>query len=41
MKVVGMLEDMGDELNKHLEDDKAVHEMMDCWRNTIELTIAW
>jgi len=36
MKVVRMLEDMKDELNKDLEDDKAVHEMMDCWCNTNE-----
>jgi len=36
MKVVRMLEDMKDELNKDLEDDRAVHEMMDCWCNTNE-----
>jgi outer membrane lipoprotein-sorting protein len=31
MKVVRLLEDMSSELNKELEDDKAVHEMLDCW----------
>jgi len=31
-----MLEDMKAELNKELEDDKAVHEMMDCWCSTNE-----
>jgi hypothetical protein len=36
MKVVRMLEDMKAELNKQLEDDKAVHEMMDCWCSTNE-----
>lgn len=36
MKVVRMLEDMKEELNKDLEDDKAVHEMLDCWCNTNE-----
>merc|ERR1719238_67952 len=36
MKVVKMLEDMKDELNTALEDDKAVHEMMDCWCTTNE-----
>merc|ERR1719223_2657999 len=36
MKVVRMLEDMKAELNKELEDDKAVHEMMDCWCTTNE-----
>lgn len=36
MKVVRMLEDMKAELNKELEDDKAVHEMMDCWCSTNE-----
>jgi len=36
MKVVRMLEDMKDQLNKDLEDDKAVHEMMDCWCSTNE-----
>jgi len=36
MKVVRMLEDMKSELNKELEDDKAVHEMLDCWCTTNE-----
>jgi len=36
MKIVRMLEDMKVELNKELEDDKAVHEMMDCWCSTNE-----
>jgi len=36
MKVVRMLEDMKVELNKELEDDKAVHEMLDCWCSTNE-----
>merc|ERR1719238_180517 len=36
MKVVRMLEDMKVELNKELEDDKAVHEMLDCWCTTNE-----
>jgi len=36
MKVVRMLEDMKVELNTELEDDKAVHEMMDCWCTTNE-----
>jgi len=31
MKVVRMLQDTKAELEKELEDDKAVHEMMDCW----------
>jgi len=34
MKVVRLLEDMSSELNKELEDDKAVHEMLDCWCKT-------
>jgi len=36
MKIVRMLEDMKVELNKELEDDKAVHEMLDCWCTTNE-----
>ncbi len=36
MKIVRILEDMKVELNKELEDDKAVHEMMDCWCSTNE-----
>lgn len=36
MKVVRMLEDMKTELNQNLEDDKAAHEMMDCWCTTNE-----
>jgi len=36
MKIVRMLEDMKGELNKELEDDKAVHEMLDCWCTTNE-----
>jgi len=31
MKVVGMLKDMEAELTSDLEDDKKVHEMLDCW----------
>jgi hypothetical protein len=34
MKVVRMLEDMKEELNKELEDDKAVQELLDCWCGT-------
>jgi len=34
MKVVRMLEDMKAELNKELEDDKAVQELLDCWCGT-------
>merc|ERR1740117_508785 len=34
MKVIGMLEDMKAELNKELEDDKAVYELLTCWCNT-------
>jgi hypothetical protein len=34
MKVVRMLEDMKDELNKELEDDKAVQELLECWCTT-------
>lgn len=36
MKVVRMLQDMKVELNHELEDDKAVHEMLDCWCTTNE-----
>jgi hypothetical protein len=36
MKVVRMLQDMQAELTKDLEDDKAVHEMLDCWCTTNE-----
>merc|ERR1719298_302287 len=36
MKVVRMLKDMLDELNKELEDDKAVYEMLTCWCETNE-----
>merc|ERR1719298_338413 len=35
-KVVRMLKDMQDELNKELEDDKAVYEMLTCWCETNE-----
>merc|ERR1719421_1161217 len=35
-KVVRMLKDMLDELNKELEDDKAVYEMLTCWCETNE-----
>merc|ERR1719198_2202133 len=31
MKIVRMLQDMKAELEKELEDDKAVHEMIHCW----------
>jgi chromosome segregation ATPase len=34
MKVVRMLEDMKEELNKELEDDKAVQELLECWCST-------
>merc|ERR1719502_1975074 len=34
MKVVRMLEDMKAELNKELEDDKAVQELLECWCGT-------
>merc|ERR1719215_1949929 len=34
MKVVRMLEDMKEELNKELEDDKAVQKLLDCWCTT-------
>jgi len=34
MKLVRMLEDMKVELNKELEDDKAVQELLDCWCTT-------
>merc|ERR1719265_2982638 len=34
MKVVRMLQDMKSELQKELEDDKAVHELMACWCKT-------
>merc|ERR1719389_242552 len=33
-KVVRMLKDMQEELNKELEDDKAVYELLTCWCNT-------
>jgi len=36
MKVVNMLKDMEDELISDLEDDKKVHEMLDCWCKTNE-----
>merc|ERR1719198_1965017 len=36
MKVVRLLQDMQAELQKDLEDDKAVHEMLDCWCKTNE-----
>jgi len=35
-KVVRLLKDMMDELNKELEDDKAVFEMIKCWCDTNE-----
>merc|ERR1719169_302879 len=35
-KVVRMLKDMQAELNKELEDDKAVYEMLTCWCETNE-----
>jgi len=34
MKVVRLLQDMQQELTKSLEDDKAVHEQLDCWCKT-------
>jgi len=34
MKIVRLLEDMRVELQNGLEDDKAVHESLDCWCNT-------
>merc|ERR1719265_152099 len=34
MKVIAMLEDMKKELNKELEDDKAVFEELTCWCTT-------
>jgi len=34
MKVVRLLKDMQAELQKDLDDDKAVHEMLDCWCKT-------
>merc|ERR1740117_976632 len=34
MKVVRMLEDMKAELNKEIEDDKAVQELLECWCTT-------
>jgi len=34
MKVVNMLKDMEEELISDLEDDKKVHEMLDCWCKT-------
>ena len=36
MKVVRLLEDMKAELQRDLDDDKAVHEMLDCWCKTNE-----
>merc|ERR1719230_2158581 len=36
MKVVRMLQDMQVELNKEMEDDKAVYEMLSCWCETNE-----
>jgi len=36
MKVVRMLQDMATELQKELEDDKQVHEMLTCWCETNE-----
>merc|ERR1719299_32534 len=35
-KVVRMLKDMQAELNKEMEDDKAVYEMLTCWCETNE-----
>merc|ERR1719201_1955869 len=35
-KVVALLKDMQVELNKELEDDKAVYEMLTCWCKTNE-----
>merc|ERR1719478_892059 len=34
MKVVRLLQDTKAELEKELEDDKAVHELMTCWCNS-------
>merc|ERR1719215_232711 len=34
MKVVRLLQDMQAELQKDLDDDKAVHEQLDCWCKT-------
>merc|ERR1719272_2050201 len=36
MKVIAMLEDMKAELNKEVEDDKAVFELLTCWCTTNE-----
>lgn len=36
MKVVRMLQDMKNELQRDLDDDKAVHEKLDCWCKTNE-----
>jgi len=36
MKVVHLLQDMGAELQKDLDDDKAVHEKLGCWCETNE-----
>jgi hypothetical protein len=36
MKVVRLLQDMSVELQKELDDDKAVHEMLGCWCKTNE-----
>merc|ERR1719197_988533 len=36
MKVIRMLQDMQVELNKEMEDDKAVYEMLTCWCETNE-----
>jgi hypothetical protein len=36
MKIVRMLQDMQTELQKELEDDKAVHDMLGCWCKTNE-----
>jgi len=36
MKVVKLLEDMKEELDKEAADDKAVHEQLDCWCQTNE-----
>merc|ERR550532_1426994 len=42
MKVVRLLQDMEAQLQKELEDDKAVHELLDCWckKNDQEKTAA-
>ena len=34
MKVVRLLQDMKGQLEGELEDDKAVHEQLDCWCKT-------